>query len=50
MICRLGNDSQLATRKFQEVLGEESGSRWIRDVIGGLKAWHKEVDSGFPDY
>lgn len=46
-ICRHGNDSQLAVRKLKTTPGYEGV---VRDIKGGLTAWSKEVDLGFPDY
>lgn len=46
-ICRHGNDSQLAVRKLKTTPGYEGV---VRDVKGGLTAWSKEVDLGFPEY
>lgn len=47
MVCRLGNDSQIAAKKLQEAGWGDK--RWIGDLKGGLKAWSEEVAS-FPDY
>lgn len=46
VVCRRGNDSQKAVIQLKERL---KGSD-IRDVIGGLHAWTKEIDSDFPIY
>ncbi|KAK6587350.1 hypothetical protein PZA11_000640 [Diplocarpon coronariae] len=49
VVCRLGNDSQVVTRKLKEgVLGKEG--RFIGDIEGGLKAWKEQVDGSFPGY
>ena len=48
VICRQGNDSQLATVKLKEKLTEHSVD--VKDIKGGLKAWSKHVDTSFPDY
>ena len=51
-VCRFGNDSQLAIQKFKEV-SSKTGSgaeRRTQDIKGGLEAWRREVDSGFPKY
>ncbi|KAK4689810.1 hypothetical protein P7C73_g288, partial [Tremellales sp. Uapishka_1] len=48
IICRKGNDSQLAAAKLRSTL--TSAGPKIRDVRGGLVAWSKEVDSDFPIY
>lgn len=50
VVCRLGNDSQIAVRKFKELGLDEGGRIWVGDVKGGLKAWRDEVDNSFPDY
>jgi adenylyltransferase/sulfurtransferase len=46
VLCRLGNDSQLAA----EALREFDPSLDVKDVIGGLKAWSQDVDPQFPVY
>ena len=47
LICRFGNDSQLALRDLQ-ISGKLD--RPVSDVEGGLEAWSKHVDSSFPIY
>lgn len=44
LLCRRGNDSQIAAAKLRTV------GRIARDVRGGLVAWSHEVDEGFPVY
>ena len=46
IICRLGNDSQIAAESLRQV----KGAGIVKDVIGGLKAWSKQVDSHLPQY
>ena len=46
VLCRLGNDSQIAA----EALRELDLSLDVKDVIGGLRAWAKYVDPQFPVY
>lgn len=46
VICRLGNDSQIAAKA---ILDAGHGGR-VRDVIGGLRGWAKTVDTTFPVY
>jgi len=46
LICRLGNDSQIAAQTLRRV----DGNRVIKDVIGGLRAWSNQVDPKFPVY
>jgi len=46
IICRLGNDSQIAAESLRQV----KGGVIVKDVIGGLKAWSKQVDPHLPQY
>ena len=78
VVCRRGNDSQLAVRRLQQIFEsqwqenvdsetEAGGARGgggehengpsprpgavvVRDIIGGLDRWSREVDSTFPQY
>ncbi|CEP13740.1 hypothetical protein [Parasitella parasitica] len=45
VICRLGNDSQIAVRMMQK-----AGIDRSKDIIGGLLNWSKSVDDTFPIY
>lgn len=45
VVCRRGNDSQLAVKHLAEKLDITS-----KDLIGGLHAWTKEIDDNFPIY
>lgn len=47
VVCRLGNDSQVVTRQLKE---SGLGSREIKDIKGGLKAWKEQVDDSWPEY
>ncbi|GLB37937.1 putative plays a central role in 2-thiolation of mcm(5)S(2)U at tRNA wobble positions of cytosolic tRNA(Lys), tRNA(Glu) and tRNA(Gln) [Lyophyllum shimeji] len=49
VVCRLGNDSQIAADALRSACAEERVGL-VRDVVGGLKAWAREVDPGFPVY
>lgn len=49
-VCRLGNDSQLAVRKFKELGLDRHGERFIGDIRGGFKSWKAEVDPEWPEY
>jgi len=46
IVCRLGNDSQIAA----ESLRRSSDNLIVKDVIGGLRAWSSQVDPEFPVY
>lgn len=45
VVCRLGNDSQIAVRTMQKL-----GIEQPRDIVGGLLSWSKHVDGSFPIY
>lgn len=45
VVCRRGNDSQLAVRHLSEKLNIKS-----KDLIGGLHAWTQKIDENFPIY
>ncbi|XP_015512629.1 adenylyltransferase and sulfurtransferase MOCS3 [Neodiprion lecontei] len=48
VICRRGNDSQKAVKILKGLINDEAVN--IRDVIGGIHAWAKNVDPTFPIY
>ncbi|KAI2618389.1 adenylyltransferase [Hypoxylon sp. NC1633] len=48
VICRVGNDSQLATRRLKEMGLDRDGGRFIGDIKGGMRAWKHEVDKTIP--
>jgi adenylyltransferase and sulfurtransferase len=54
ILCRLGNDSQIAAEALRGLDRKNNPNKdsemVIKDVIGGLKAWTKEVDPEFPEY
>lgn len=45
-ICRLGNDSQIAADAVRSM----NHGVVAKDLIGGLRAWTKDVDPNFPVY
>jgi adenylyltransferase/sulfurtransferase len=47
VVCKLGNDSQLAVKLLKEI---NQGGLRIRDLNGGFAAWRREVDPSWPDY
>ncbi|KAI0353810.1 hypothetical protein OH77DRAFT_1457885 [Trametes cingulata] len=46
VVCRLGNDSQLAA----DALRSRGRGGVVKDLVGGLRAWAREVDANFPIY
>lgn len=50
VMCRLGNDSQLAVQKMKSVGIDQDGKRYIGDVEGGWVRWRKTVPGSWPDY
>ncbi|KAF7338605.1 Adenylyltransferase and sulfurtransferase UBA4 [Mycena venus] len=49
VVCRLGNDSQIAASSLREVR-KDGEPIVVKDVIGGLRAWARHVDPTFPVY
>ncbi|PPQ63601.1 hypothetical protein CVT24_004461 [Panaeolus cyanescens] len=50
ILCRLGNDSQIAAHALKEAADASARHLIVKDVIGGLRAWSREVDQTFPVY
>ena len=52
LICRYGNDSQLAANIFKDLVGSRPRVRYDfkGDIAGGLRAWRASVDPDFPEY
>ena len=52
LICRFGNDSQLAANTFRDLPRFCEGGRYDLkgDIAGGLRAWTEKVDAKFPVY
>ncbi|KAH8434025.1 HesA/MoeB/ThiF family protein [Aspergillus melleus] len=50
VVCRLGNDSQIAVKKLKESGLDRSGQRTIADIRGGFRAWREQVDPEWPEY
>lgn len=46
LVCRRGNDSQLAVQQLGKLFEELT----FKDIIGGLHAWTQRIDSHFPIY
>jgi len=49
IVCRLGNDSQIAVESLKSV-SVDGTAYLVKDVVGGLRAWSREVDPSFPVY
>lgn len=47
IVCRLGNDSQLAAKAMIEHSNMQID---VKDIRGGFKSWRGEVDHEWPDY
>jgi len=50
VVCRLGNDSQVAVKRLKELGLDRGGQRFIGDIQGGLHAWRRQVDPEWPEY
>lgn len=53
VICRRGNDSQVAVQLLTERMAQSGGSPLnlsVSDIKGGLAEWSKCVDEDFPTY
>ncbi|KAH6608475.1 hypothetical protein Trco_001821, partial [Trichoderma cornu-damae] len=48
VVCRVGNDSQIAARKLKDWGADRGGERFVGDISGGLKAWKDAVDPSMP--
>lgn len=48
IVCRVGNDSQIAAKKLKDLGAHREGERFIGDIQGGLKAWRDAVDPTLP--
>lgn len=48
IVCRVGNDSQIAAAKLKEWGVDREGERFIGDISGGLRSWKDTVDDSLP--
>jgi hypothetical protein len=48
VVCRRGNDSQKGVLALRESLSGLNVS--VKDIIGGLHSWAKDIDPSFPVY
>ena len=46
VICRRGNDSQLAVQVLRDFFKEIN----FQDIIGGYEKWSELIDTSFPTY
>jgi adenylyltransferase/sulfurtransferase len=47
VVCRMGNDSQLAAKALME---NQLAPMGVKHIEGGFRAWREEVDAGWPEY
>ncbi|EMC95696.1 hypothetical protein BAUCODRAFT_71821 [Baudoinia panamericana UAMH 10762] len=50
IICRLGNDSQLAAKAVIDRMSDQLAFATVKDIKNGFRAWRAEVDPSWPDY
>ncbi|KAJ5522655.1 hypothetical protein N7513_013228 [Penicillium frequentans] len=50
VVCRLGNDSQIAVKKMKDLGLDRNGQRFIGDIRGGFRAWREQIDPEWPEY
>ncbi|PYI02855.1 molybdenum cofactor [Aspergillus sclerotiicarbonarius CBS 121057] len=50
VVCRLGNDSQIAVKRLKELGLDREGRRVVADIRGGFRAWKEQVDPEWPEY
>ena len=55
VVCRRGNDSQIAvsllkSTLMKDVVKDDDAMICVKDIVGGLHAWAKRIDSTFPVY
>ncbi|KAJ5915018.1 hypothetical protein N7504_003901 [Penicillium tannophilum] len=50
VVCRLGNDSQIAVKKMKDLGLDRNGQRFIGDIRGGFRAWREQIDPHWPEY
>ncbi|KAI1304458.1 adenylyltransferase [Xylaria venustula] len=48
VVCRVGNDSQVVTKKLKALGLDRHGERFVGDIEGGMKAWKREIDQTMP--
>ncbi|KAJ3466058.1 hypothetical protein MRS44_006716 [Fusarium solani] len=48
IVCRVGNDSQIAAKKLKDLGLGNNGERFIGDIQGGMRSWKANVDPSVP--
>ena len=48
VVCRVGNDSQIAAKALKEMGLDQNGARFIGDIEGGMRAWKSKIDPSIP--
>ncbi|OLN93210.1 Adenylyltransferase and sulfurtransferase uba4 [Colletotrichum chlorophyti] len=48
LVCRVGNDSQIAAKRLKDLGLDGNGKRFIGDIKGGMRSWKHEVDATLP--
>ncbi|EPE04223.1 molybdenum cofactor biosynthetic protein [Ophiostoma piceae UAMH 11346] len=48
LVCRVGNDSQVVTRRLKELGLDRGGARFVGDIQGGILAWKRSIDPTMP--
>lgn len=50
VVCRYGNDSQLAVKAIADLAQDGRPNIIAKDIEGGFRAWKQLVDKGWPEY
>lgn len=50
VVCRLGNDSQIAVKRMKDLGLDRNGQRFIGDIRGGFRAWREQIEPTWPEY
>ncbi|CZT14293.1 related to Adenylyltransferase and sulfurtransferase uba4 [Ramularia collo-cygni] len=50
VVCRYGNDSQLAVKAIADLAHDGRGNIMAKDIEGGFRAWKQLVDREWPEY
>lgn len=50
VVCRLGNDSQIAVKAMKDLGLDRNGQRFIGDIRGGFRAWREQIEPDWPEY